>query len=165
MFVFLSYSFYLRSSISLLKSFMMFLYSAIWMATSFLLATCLVFMFLALFAYLSVLMVSSNWALDGDILAIITVLQLPPNESFNNLVSLESLYGTKNPFFDLSPRALIQFAKANKERLILAPSLSLRPLFSVTVPLSLPARSIKLNFPTRFSISVFLVLDLAVTTI
>ena len=39
--------------------------------------------------------------------------------------------------------------------MILAPSLSLIPLFSVTVPLSLPAKSIKDNLPTKLSVSVF----------
>jgi hypothetical protein len=83
------------------------------------------------------------------------VLQFPPNESFNILVSLLSLKGTKNPFLALSPKALIQLAKANNEVLIFAPSLSLIPLFSVTVPLSDPARSIKDNFPQNTSFSVF----------
>lgn len=151
---------------------MMFLYSAICIATNFLLGTYLVLIFLALLAYLSVLMVSSNYEDAGDIFAIITVLQLPPNESyinytitFNSLVSLLSLQGTKNPFFDLSPKALIQLANANSDLLILAPSLNLNPLFSVTVPLSLPAKSIRLSFPVSVSISVFLILLLCVTLI
>ncbi len=59
----------------------------------------------------------------------------------------------------LSPRALIQLAKARRDRLILAPYTSLIPLFSVTVPLSDPARSIKESFPIKVSIVVFLVLD------
>jgi hypothetical protein len=50
----------------------------------------LVLMFLARLAYLRVLMVYSNWLLEGLTLTIITVLQLPPSESFNNLVSFES---------------------------------------------------------------------------
>ena len=66
---------------------------------------------------------------------IITVLQLPPNESFNNRVSFESRYGTKNPFLFLSPNAFIQLANASKDRFIFAPSINLIPLFSVTVPL------------------------------
>ena len=69
----------------------MFLYSAICIATNFLLATYLVLIFLALLAYFRVLIVSSNYDEDGDIFAIITVLQLPPKLSFNNLVNLESL--------------------------------------------------------------------------
>ena len=122
-------------------------------------------MFLALLAYFKVFIVSSNYEEAGEILAIITVLQFPPKESLSNRVSLLSLYGTKKPFLLLSPNALIQLAKANRDRLIFAPSLSLSPLFSVTVPLSLPARSMRLNFPFMDSISVFLVLLRYVTLI
>ena len=98
-------------------------------------------------------------------LAIITVLQLPPSESLRSLVSLESLYGTKKPFLFLSPNALIQLAKANKDRLILAPSMSLMPLFSVTVPLSEPARSINDNFPDKVSTLIFFILEIFETLI
>jgi len=84
-------------------------------------------------------------------------LQLPPNESLSSRVSFESyirskytLYGTKNPFLFLSPNALIQFAKASKDLLILAPSISLIPLFYVTVPLSDPAKSINESLPIIF---------------
>ena len=59
-------------------------------ATNFLLVMALVLMFLARLAYLRVLMVYSNWLLEGLTLTIITVLQLPPSESFSNLVSFES---------------------------------------------------------------------------
>ena len=76
---------------------------------------------------------------------IITVLQLPPRESLSIRVSLLSRKGTKNPFLFLSPSALIQLARANKLVLIFAPSRNLRPLFSVTVPLSLPAKSTRTN--------------------
>lgn len=69
----------------------------------------------------------------------------PPKESFSNLVNLESLYGTKAPFFDLSERILIQLPKASKDLFILAPSCNLNPLFSVTAALSEPAKSTKLN--------------------
>lgn len=67
--------------------------------TSFLLVISLVFMFLALplinhilylLAYFKVFMVYSNWEEEGETLAIMTVLQLPPRESFRSLVSLES---------------------------------------------------------------------------
>lgn len=84
-----------------------------------------------------------------------TVLQFPPKESFNILVNLLSLNGTKNPFLVLSPKAFIQFAKAKREVLIFAPSLSLIPLFSVTVPLSEPAKSIRESLPHKTSFSVF----------
>ncbi len=122
-------------------------------------------MFFALFAYLSVFIVSSFYELAGLMVAIITVLQLPPRESFSILVSLESLKGTKKPFFVLSPRALMQFANARREVLIFAPSLNLMPLFSVTVPLSEPARSISDNFPQRTYSSVFLVLSFTLSWI
>jgi hypothetical protein len=39
------------------------------------------------------------------------------------------------------------------------------PLFSVTVPRSLPAKSIRLSFPTSVSTSVLRVFDFVVTTI
>ena len=114
--------------------------------TIFLLGSTRILMFLALLAYLSVLMVSSYWLAAGEMVAIITVLQLPPSESFSMRVSFESRKGTKKPFLVLSPRALIQLARASKLVLILAPSLSLMPLFSVTLPLSDPAKSISESF-------------------
>jgi hypothetical protein len=43
----------------------------------------------------------------------------------------------------------MQFAKANKDRFILAPYISLMPRFYVTVPLYEPAKSINDNFPNR----------------
>lgn len=69
---------------------MMFLYSLMCSATNFLLVMALVLMFLARLAYLRVLMVYSNWLLEGLTLTIITVLQLPPSESFSSRVSFES---------------------------------------------------------------------------
>lgn len=47
--------------------------------------------FLARFANLTELNVSWNASIAGDIIAIIVVLQFPPNESSNNLVIFESL--------------------------------------------------------------------------
>jgi hypothetical protein len=69
---------------------MIFLYSLMCKATSFLFVMALVLMFLARLAYLRVLIVYSNWLLEGLTFTIITVLQLPPNESLSNLVSFES---------------------------------------------------------------------------
>lgn len=40
-------------------------------------------------------MVSSKFRNDGPIVTINEVLQLPPKESYNNLVNFESLNGTK----------------------------------------------------------------------
>ena len=79
-------------------------------------------MFLALFAYFKVFIVSSFWLPAGETVAIITVLQFPPRESLSILVSLESLNGTNEPFLFLSPKALMQLANARREVLILAPS-------------------------------------------
>ncbi len=55
--------------------------------------------------------------------AIINVLALPPKESFNILVSLESLYGTwlLIPFFWVLAKTFIQFPSANKLLLIFEP--------------------------------------------
>ena len=139
---------------------MMFLYSLIWIETSSLLVIALVLIFLALLAYFRLLIVSSNCEEAGEILLIITVLQLPPKLSFSNLVNFESLYGTKKPFLFLSPSALMQLAKASNDLLILAPSISLIPRFSVTVPLYEPAKSISDNFPVRVSTLMDLVLNL-----
>jgi len=141
----LSCNLFLSCSISDLRSFIMFLYSEIWIDTRRLFAETFVLIFFALLAYFNVLIVSSNYAPLGLTFAIITVLQLPPRLSykktktyqnqhnlnifswdvfdqiktlsltFSILVNLESLYGTKNPFFDLSPKALMQFARAKRD--------------------------------------------------
>jgi hypothetical protein len=92
-------------------------------------------------------------------LDIITVLQLPPKLSFSKRVNLESRYGTKKPFLFLSPKALMQLANAKSERLILAPSINLSPLFSVTVPLSEPAKSIRDSFPVKVYTLILRILD------
>ncbi len=57
--------------------------------------------------------------------AIITVLELPPRESCNKYVNLESLYGT----WDLFPstKADITFPNAESERFIFVASNSLCP--------------------------------------
>ena len=52
------------------------------------------FIFFALFAYFNVERLSSKLYAEGPILAIITVLVLPPKESCKRRVSWESLYGT-----------------------------------------------------------------------
>lgn len=59
----------------------------------------------------------------------------------------------------------MQFASANKEVLILAPSHSLIPVFSVAFPLSEPAKSINDSFPLNTSYSVPAVHDHEFTTI
>jgi hypothetical protein len=45
-----------------------------------------------------------------------------PKVSFNNLVNLESLYGTNGFLFGLSDKILIQFPSAKRLLLILDPS-------------------------------------------
>ena len=140
-------------SISSFKSAIIFLYALICRCTIFLFGSTLIFIFFALFAYFSVLIVSSYCELPGLIVAIMTVLQLPPSESLSNLVNLLSRNGTKKPFFVLSPNALMQFARARREVLIFAPSRRRRPLFSVTVPRSEPARSMRLSLPHQTSFS------------
>ena len=133
--------------------------------TIFLFGSTRILIFLALFAYFNEFIVSSYWEAAGDMVVIITVLQLPPRESLSILVSLLSLYGTKKPFLFLSPSALIQLARASNDVLILAPSRRRKPRFSVTVPRSEPARSIKESFPYRTSSSVFFILSLATSMI
>ena len=71
-----------------------------------------------------------------------TVKILPPKESFNILVNLESLYGTNLPVFDFSDNMFKQFPKVNKLLFILTPS-SLR--FPLSKLRSLPAKSTTKN--------------------
>ena len=72
---------------------MMLWYWETWYSTLFVFFVTLVLMFLALFAYFSVLRVSSKVDYPPAIFAIITVRQLPPRLSFRSLVSLLSRYG------------------------------------------------------------------------
>uniref|UniRef100_A0A671Z233 Uncharacterized protein n=1 Tax=Sparus aurata TaxID=8175 RepID=A0A671Z233_SPAAU len=76
-----------------------------------------------------------------------TVLALPPRESWSRRVSLESLYGTWVLF--PSTRAEMTFPSAERDRLILAASFSRLPFAPVLLWRSLPARSTMLSFPTR----------------
>ena len=142
---------------------MMFLYAEMCKQTIFLFVVTQVFIFLARLAYFNVLTVYSYCQLIGDMFAIITVLQFPPNESLRSRVSLESRYGTYVPFLFLSPSALMQFARARRDVLILAPSRRRMPRFQVTVPLYEPARSISESFPQSMLTSVFFILSLLVT--
>jgi hypothetical protein len=59
----------------------------------------------------------------------------------------------------------MQLASANNERLILAPYIRRKPLFSVTVPRSDPAKSIRDSLPMSVSTLVLLVLDTLLTLI
>jgi hypothetical protein len=81
-----------------------------------------------------------------------TVLQFPPSESFNNLVSLESRYGTyfeeeeEVEEVEIAQRALMQFASAKRLLLMFAPSIRRSPLFFVTAARSEPAKSINESY-------------------
>mmetsp|Transcript_9043 Transcript_9043/g.31490 ORF Transcript_9043/g.31490 Transcript_9043/m.31490 type:complete len:213 (-) Transcript_9043:678-1316(-) len=112
-------------------------------------------MFLALFAYLSVFTVSSRYPSAGLAVAIMVVRQFPPKLSFSSLVSFESRKGTYAPLFALSPRALMQLPRASSERLMLAPSIILLPMFFVFAARSDPARSMRLSLPTRTGVTMF----------
>ena len=65
-------------------------YSEMWWFTSSTLRFTSVLMFFARFAYFNVFSVSSNDAFDAEMLAIMTVRQLPPRESLSRRVSFES---------------------------------------------------------------------------
>lgn len=51
----------------------------------------LFFMFIVLAAYFNVLKVSSKYAAEGEMHAIIKAFEEPPKESINNIVNFESL--------------------------------------------------------------------------
>mmetsp|Transcript_69640 Transcript_69640/g.191123 ORF Transcript_69640/g.191123 Transcript_69640/m.191123 type:complete len:401 (+) Transcript_69640:521-1723(+) len=138
----------LSSATSLRSSMMMRWYSAMCAETDCTLRCTFVFRFFARLAYLSVLIVSSNWRCDGETLAIMTVRQLPPRESFSSRVIFESRKGTW-PLRFLSASAVMQLPSASSERLILAPSLSRCPVLSVLLARSEPARSTIDSLPIR----------------
>jgi len=126
-----------------------------------------VLIYFALSAYLRVFLVSSNAVHAGLILQIMTVRQLPPSESFSNLVSFESLKGIwaddlTEPDY-ISHNALIQFPRASKLLLILAPSTSLYPRLFVAEALSDPAKSISDSFAILISAEVPCALSLCST--
>lgn len=96
-------------------------------------------------AYLRVLRVCSDEELEGEKFPIITVLQLPTKESLSTNVNLLPLKGV---WFLFKSNALIHSFKANRDLLISAPSNRVCLFWSLTsAPLSLPARSMKDNFP------------------
>ena len=85
----------------------------------------------------------------GETVAIITVLELPPRESCNKRVNIESLYGIKPPL--PSTKEEMTFPKAVRERLIFVAYKNLSPIEPVLLCRSEPAKSTKLNFdPTNF---------------
>ena len=66
-----------------------------------------------------------DWA--GETHAIITVLELPPKESYKILVNFESLYGMCLDFLSLV-RAWITLPRAKRPILIFIPSLRVDPI-------------------------------------
>ena len=143
-----SCSWFLSPETWLRSSMMMRWYSAMCAETDMTLRATCVLRFLARLAYLSVLTVSSNWRCEGEMLAIMTVRQLPPSESLSSRVILESRYGTCPTRF-LSASAVMQLPSASRERLMLAPSLRRAPLLSVLLARSEPARSTIESLPMR----------------
>ena len=106
----------------------------------------IVWIFFARFEYNKVLIVSSILYIEGDIVLIMTILELPPKQSFNILVNFEFLQGI-NLFF--VAKALIHTPKASKLLFIFFPSFCLSlfglPLFILVF--SLPAKSTIMNLP------------------
>ena len=104
-------------------------------------------MFLARFANLSVDVDSTNASSAGEIIAIIVVLQLPPNESSKMRVSFESRYG-----MCWRPRASVSAAmtlpSAERDWLIFFVSSRRCPVAPVRRTRSDPARSTRLSLPT-----------------
>lgn len=83
------FSFYCSSCFNFFNSISYFLKRARWSTSSLIRAS--FFIFLALVANFKVLYDSAKASDDGDIIAIIVVLQFPPRESSNILVNFESL--------------------------------------------------------------------------
>lgn len=103
---------------------------------------------LALFAKLRV--ESDYWKhkIEGETVAIMKVLELPPRLSFKRQVNFESLYGICVLFFSVA-RALITIPKVVKDLLMFPAYLSLSPVANVIFCLYEPARS------TKWSLGVF----------
>mmetsp|Transcript_2568 Transcript_2568/g.4731 ORF Transcript_2568/g.4731 Transcript_2568/m.4731 type:complete len:209 (-) Transcript_2568:737-1363(-) len=102
--------------------------------------------FLARFAYLRVLSVSSKLVSEGLTHAIISVSLFPPSESCSSRVIFESRNGTWLPLRFSSPSALMTFPRASSPLLILMPSIMRAPTAPVRFSRSDPARSTKWNF-------------------
>ena len=128
-----------RSSYSYLRS------KALWSTSSFILALFLIF--LARVANLRVLKLSLKASLEGEIIAIMVVLQLPPRLSSKIRVTLESLYGMwERPLGAVS--AVMTLPSVERDLLILLLSSRRLPVAPVTFTRSLPAKSTRLSLPT-----------------
>mmetsp|Transcript_56370 Transcript_56370/g.98995 ORF Transcript_56370/g.98995 Transcript_56370/m.98995 type:complete len:209 (+) Transcript_56370:2416-3042(+) len=124
----------------------------IWLDCSFLIA--LTLMAFALLAYFKVDNVSSKLHAAGDRAANIAVILLPPNDSCSTRVNLLLRYGIKAPLpLEASTRALITLPSADKDLLILAPSLRTVPVAPVLLTRSLPARSTRFTLAKTFLLS------------
>ena len=84
----------------------------------------------------------------GETAAIIIVFVLPPNESCNNLVNLESLYGIWCTF--PSTNAEMTFPSALNERLIFVAYFIPSPVAPVLLALYEPAKSTKLSLEALY---------------
>lgn len=69
----------------------------------------LFFIFIVRAAYFKVLKVSSKYAAEGEMHAIIKAFDEPPKESINSMVNFESLYGIYGILFFLSESPEITF--------------------------------------------------------
>jgi len=76
---------------------------------------------------------------------------LPPKESLRSLVSFESQNGIWLHTTFVFERALMQFPRARRERLMFAPSINQIPLLLVLLALSDPARSMRESLPYQTS--------------
>ncbi len=104
--------------------------------------------------YLSVFSVCSQEETAGEMLAIIVVLEFPVNESLSTCVSLLPLNG--KCFFSKSSARMHSF-RASSDLLISAPSWRVYLFWStVSAPLSLPAKSMKVIMPCLLVLLTFL---------
>lgn len=102
----------------------------------------LTFTIFARFAKFRVESVSWKQRTEQDIVAIMDVLEFPPNESRSKFVNFESLYGIW--FLGFSDvNALITIPRVVKDLLMFPASLSLSPEAAVIFCLSDPAKSTK----------------------
>ena len=100
----------------------------------------------ALWTNFKVLIVSPTLIKLLLMLAIIVVLEFPPNESFKKKVNLLSRKGIYFPLPSAtSTKALITLPKVDKDLFIIHASFILSPKVFVFFCLSLPAKSIKCN--------------------
>mmetsp|Transcript_42834 Transcript_42834/g.103442 ORF Transcript_42834/g.103442 Transcript_42834/m.103442 type:complete len:247 (+) Transcript_42834:808-1548(+) len=126
--------------------------SAEMLLTTFRVAVFLIFR--ALVAYRKVLIVSSILKSAGLTHATMIVRELPPKESCNNLVNLESRYGGFRLYLGrCSASAETTCPRTNSPLLMLIPSFLLPPSAPVFLIRSLPARSTRVNLDWNLVLS------------